>query len=92
MKTRYISLIIFTILFSLPTSRSVVQAQGHSTGETTGSSPFTYQGQVLQNGEPVNGTCDFQFSLWDAANARNQIGNLTKLRCLETLSTIYTPG
>ncbi len=26
---------------------------------------FTYQGEMLQNGEPVNVKSDFQFSLWD---------------------------
>ena len=27
---------------------------------------FTYQGQLIKNGEPVNGTCDFLFILYDA--------------------------
>jgi hypothetical protein len=35
---------------------------------------FTYQGQLRQAGVPVNGTCDFQFSLFDAAAAGAQIG------------------
>lgn len=26
---------------------------------------FTYQGQLQQGGAPTNGSCDFQFSLWD---------------------------
>ena len=28
---------------------------------------FTYQGQLKQNGAPVNATCDFQFALFDGA-------------------------
>ena len=28
---------------------------------------FTYQGRLQQGGGPVDGACDFQFSLWDAA-------------------------
>ena len=28
---------------------------------------FTYQGQLKQNSKPVNGPCDFEFSLWDNA-------------------------
>jgi len=40
---------------------------------------FTYQGQLKQGGNPVNGTCDFQFSLWDAASGGAQVGStLTK--------------
>jgi hypothetical protein len=35
---------------------------------------FTYQGQLKQGGNPVNDTCDFQFSLWNAAAVGTQIG------------------
>ena len=30
---------------------------------------FTYQGQLVYNAAPVNDTCDFTFSLWDAAGS-----------------------
>ncbi len=30
------------------------------------STTFTYQGNLNKNGQPVNTTCSFQFSLWDA--------------------------
>ncbi len=36
---------------------------------------FTYQGQLQQDGQPVSGACDFQFSLWDAASAGTQVGS-----------------
>jgi len=29
---------------------------------------FTYQGRLLHNGTPIDGTCDLEFSLWDAAS------------------------
>ncbi|NUQ37467.1 MAG: hypothetical protein HUU23_06635 [Caldilineales bacterium] len=35
---------------------------------------FTYQGRLEQNGSPVSGACDFQFSLWDAATGGTQVG------------------
>ena len=38
------------------------------------STGFTYQGQLKQGGNPVNGTCDFQFGLWNAASGGTQIG------------------
>ena len=35
---------------------------------------FTYQGELLLNGVPVIGDCDFQFSLWDDPLAGSQVG------------------
>ncbi len=37
-------------------------------------SSFTYQGSLDNNGTAVNGNCDFQFSLFDAANGGSQAG------------------
>jgi hypothetical protein len=35
---------------------------------------FTYQGQLKKAGNPVNGTCDFQFSLYGADSGGSPIG------------------
>jgi len=35
---------------------------------------FTYQGQLKKAGSPIGGTCDFQFSLYDAASGGSPIG------------------
>jgi hypothetical protein len=35
---------------------------------------FTYQGELKQNGTGVSASCDFQFSLFDAASAGTQVG------------------
>src|SRR5579872_894556 len=35
---------------------------------------FTYQGRLGSNGNPANGSFDFQFSLWDAPAAGNPVG------------------
>lgn len=43
------------------------------------SDTFTYQGQLKQDGAPVNGTCDFQFSLWDSPEGGAQLGNTQAL-------------
>ncbi|WP_322820263.1 hypothetical protein [Chloroflexus sp.] len=34
---------------------------------------FTYQGQLQKNDSPFTGTCNFQFSLWDAVSGGSQI-------------------
>ena len=35
---------------------------------------FTFQGQIQQNGSPVNGTCDLQFTLYNADIGGADIG------------------
>lgn len=35
---------------------------------------FSYQGRLTQNGAPANGSFDFEFALFDAAEAGNQVG------------------
>ncbi len=36
--------------------------------------PFTYQGQLMEDGQPVTDQVNFTFSLWDAATGGTQIG------------------
>ncbi|MBN1886707.1 MAG: hypothetical protein JW850_01910 [Thermoflexales bacterium] len=35
---------------------------------------FSYQGRLANGGGPVDGTCDFEFSLWDALAGGGQVG------------------
>ena len=44
---------------------------------------FTYQGYLTQAGVSVNGTCDFQFGLWDAAINGTRLGALQEVNALE---------
>ncbi|MBC7226206.1 MAG: hypothetical protein H5T61_03115 [Thermoflexales bacterium] len=51
-----------------------VQPQGDVSIRELMGTAFTYQGQLKKDGNPVNGTCDFQFSLWNAASGGGQLG------------------
>ena len=48
-------------------------AQGMQPQEALGSA-FTYQGRLRKDGSAITDTCDFQFSLWDAASDGDQVG------------------
>lgn len=77
MKTR-ISLWFAVSLVLASLAVGLGQAQGPQSQMALGT-PFTYQGQLRQNGSLINGTCDFQFSLWSAATGGSQTGTtLTK--------------
>jgi hypothetical protein len=49
--------------------------QGETTIQAALGTAFTYQGRLNKDGNPVGGTCDFQFSLWDALSGGTQIGS-----------------
>jgi len=49
---------------------------------------FTYQGQLKSGGSPVNDTCDFQFSLWDAAGSGSPPSGGTQIGATQTRSNV----
>ena len=73
MKAR-ISLCLTVSLLLASLAVGLGQAQGPQPQMALGT-PFTYQGQLRQNGSLVNGTCDFQFSMWSAATGGSQTGS-----------------
>ncbi len=85
-------LILVGCILALLTGKSIARAQNGSEAastETVSGSSFTYQGQVLQNSEPVNSACDFQFSLWNAASAGNQIGSLRTIANVPVVNGLF---
>ncbi len=50
------------------------QPQGDVSALALMGTAFTYQGQLKKDGSPLNGNCDFQFGLWNAATGGTQIG------------------
>jgi len=86
MKTRTLlgMTVFLTLLLVAAVGLSQAQGsapQGQNLALAAVSNAFTYQGRLLMDGNPVNGNCDFQFSLWDAAGSGspptggNQIGS-----------------
>jgi hypothetical protein len=51
---------------------------------------FTYQGQLQRNGAAYNGTCNFQFSLWDAASAGTQKGPTQSIDSVNVVNGLFT--
>jgi hypothetical protein len=51
---------------------------------------FTYQGSLNRGGQTYTGTCDFQFSLWDAAAAGLAIGSTLNMNDLVVTKGRFT--
>ena len=68
-----------------PTSLDDVMIPQSLTG-----SAFTYQGRLTSSGAPVNGNCDFQFSLFDAASAGAQIGSTQPATNVSVMNGLFT--
>ncbi len=65
------------LVFVLMIATSVVQAQGETPEDPLAvlGTGFTYQGWLADDGgSPLNGTCDFNFSLWDSLSDGAQVG------------------
>ncbi|MGZ5393773.1 MAG: hypothetical protein ACXWD3_18615, partial [Mycobacterium sp.] len=51
---------------------------------------FTYQGQLRRSGGSYTGTCNFQFSLWDAASAGLQVGETQAINGVNVANGLFT--
>ncbi len=68
--SRKMSVFTFVIVLALLMSASgvIAQEQGPQSPQSALGTAFTYQGQLKNASGPINGNCDFQFSLWDAVS------------------------
>jgi hypothetical protein len=51
---------------------------------------WTYQGQLQRSGGAYNGTCNFQFILWDAASAGSQQGSTQAVNSVNVVNGLFT--
>jgi hypothetical protein len=72
MKRHLFVLGLWAVLIGLALTARPVHAQAPLGGG--GDTAFTYQGQLVRGGVPVNDTCTFRFGLWTDPTAGSQIG------------------
>ena len=58
-----------TLRRAVPMGITVAWLAAMSEAGSPVSTAFTYQGQLKEGGVPLDGTADFQFTLWDAAGS-----------------------
>ncbi|CAN5711051.1 hypothetical protein BH20VER1_BH20VER1_20480 [soil metagenome] len=51
---------------------------------------WTYQGQLRRSGAAYTGTCNFQFSLWDAASGGLQVGDTQAINGVNVANGLFT--
>ena len=81
-RNRWINLIgvLLSCAFLLALTASLTQAQDVQPPVTLTAAlgtGFTYQGQLKKGSTLITGSCDFQFSLWDAEASGSPIGSTT---------------
>jgi len=59
-------IIPLTATVAIALGAGAVQSGKQNQANLLPSQPFTYQGELLDDGQPEPGPCDFQFGLWDA--------------------------
>ncbi len=69
----FTNLLLVLILAVLLTHYTTAKS-GPTKAQTLVGTGFTYQGQLKNTNRLVSGSCDFQFSLWDASSDGAQIG------------------
>lgn len=85
--------LVFVLLVTV-LSGVIVEAQGPQPGSRVPrnglNTGFTYQGQLKNGGAVVNGTCDFQFGLWNSASLGSQIGATVTVPSVIVMNGLFT--
>ena len=94
------TLLISTLILALPmglNAHAESQPQGQQTRveastwlDSSLSTAFTYQGQLKQNGDPVDDTCDLRFILYDAQISGSQVGAIQEKTGVDVTNGLFT--
>src|SRR6185295_16432905 len=85
----FTNLLLLLILGALVISNATAQS-GPVRPQSLVGTGFTYQGQLKNANGLVNGVCDFQFSLWDAASAGAQVGATQSIAAINVIGGLFT--
>jgi len=85
MKTKH--LLSMLVLISLLFVTAGASARPLNAALSTG---FTYQGKLTDGGSPANGTCDFQFGLYDASSGGIQLGSTQTVNSVSVSNGLFT--
>lgn len=83
-------LIILALLSVLLLTATGLHAQAPAPQGTPLGAGFTYQGQLKKGGKAFDGTCDFQFSLYDIAVGGNQAGTLLNQTRVKVVNGVFS--
>lgn len=64
--------------------------QSPTAPQATLGAAFTYQGELRTASSPVNGTCDFHFSLWDTLSGGAQVGGAQAVNSVSVVNGHFT--
>jgi hypothetical protein len=92
---RLISLLVLVAGFGLVLVAGSSRAQEPAPGIDAApqgplGSGFTYQGQLRAGGEPVDGTCDLRFWLYDTLAGGLQVGPLNEITGVQVNGGLFT--
>jgi len=81
--------LLLVMVAGMSVAQGTAPQESAAPGAQVGSA-FTYQGKLDRDGSPYTGTCDFQFSLYDALDGDNQIGNIQTITGVSVVAGLFT--